>query len=197
MSSSHAVRSLWRGTPWRSRWPVTVVRWMSNSSASWLMVAPAWQAAVRSSTAVGERRRWGGFESRPFSSRGPSAWSSEGGIWAVLRPSPEPTIRSDPDAARVSAVSRGFKKLSLQVHNLLSKRQRSGEERMVSGTPGEAAVCGRADHSTSGASDRRARRPRVWPAPMRAAMRCASRAARLAPSSSPTSRRASASTASS
>jgi hypothetical protein len=36
-----AVGSLWRGTPWRSRWAATVVRWTPNSAASWLIVAPA------------------------------------------------------------------------------------------------------------------------------------------------------------
>jgi hypothetical protein len=50
---------------------------------------------------VGERRRWAGFESRPFSSRGFSAWSSERRNRAVSAPSEEPTIRSDPCAARV------------------------------------------------------------------------------------------------
>ena len=57
---------------------------------------------------VGERRCWEGFESRPVSTRGPSAWSSEGRIWAVSRPSGEPPIRSDPCTAKVSAISRGF-----------------------------------------------------------------------------------------
>ncbi len=57
---------------------------------------------------AGERRRWGGFESRPFSSRGLSAWSSEGRILAVSTPLEWPTNRSDPCAAGVSAIWRGF-----------------------------------------------------------------------------------------
>ena len=57
---------------------------------------------------VGERRRWAGLESRPFSSRGPSTWSSQGRIWAVSTRSEEPSIRSDPCDARVSAISGGF-----------------------------------------------------------------------------------------
>ena len=63
---------------------------------------------------AGERRRWAGFESRPSSSRGPAAWSSEGRIWAVSTFSEEPTIRFDPCAARVSASSRGFESRPLR-----------------------------------------------------------------------------------
>ncbi len=57
---------------------------------------------------VGERRRCGGFESRPSSSRGPFEWSSDGRIWVVSTPSEEPLIRSDPCTAGVSAIARGF-----------------------------------------------------------------------------------------
>ena len=63
---------------------------------------------------VGERRRWAGFECRPFSSRGFSAWSSERRNRAVSEPSEEPTIFSDPCAAGISARSRGFESRPLR-----------------------------------------------------------------------------------
>ena len=40
LSSFHAVSSQCRGTPWRSRWAATVVRWIAYSAASWVMLTP-------------------------------------------------------------------------------------------------------------------------------------------------------------
>ena len=81
---------------------------------------------------VGERRRWGGFEGRPFSSRGPSAWLSEGRIRVVSTPSDSPTIRSDRCAAGVSAMSRGFESRPIR-STALWKTQRFPRSEAFSG----------------------------------------------------------------